>query len=45
VLNDLVVQLGKLTLPVLRECAKKLRLKTGTKKAEIIEAITVHFGL
>jgi len=39
------MQLGKLTLPVLRECAKKLRIKTGTKKADIIDAINDHYGL
>lgn len=38
-------RLGKLTLPVLRECAKKLQIKTGTKKADIIDAIAAHFGL
>jgi len=44
---DVVVQLGKLTVNVLKECAKKLKLKVAatTKKADLIDAISDHFGL
>lgn len=39
-------RLSKLTVPQLKECINKLRLKTlGTKKADLIDAISDHFGL
>ncbi|CAH1785312.1 unnamed protein product [Owenia fusiformis] len=39
-------KLGKLTVPVLKEAVKNLKIKTtGTKKADLIDAITDHFDL
>ncbi|ESN99570.1 hypothetical protein HELRODRAFT_192857 [Helobdella robusta] len=39
-------KLNRLTVPILKECIKKLNIKsTGTKKAELIEAINEHFGI
>ena len=41
-----MLQLGKLTVPVLKDHIKKLKIKTGaTKKADLIDAINSHFGL
>lgn len=39
-------RLGKLTVPMLKEFVKKLQIKSaGTKKADLIDAISDHFGL
>lgn len=39
-------RLGKLTVPMLKEFVKKLNIKSaGTKKADLIDAISDHFGL
>lgn len=39
-------RLNKLTVPVLRDCIKKLHIRcTGTKKADLIDAIQSHFGV
>jgi ATP-dependent DNA helicase 2 subunit 1 len=39
-------RLNKLTVSQLKECAKKLKIKSaGTKKADLIDAISDHFGL
>ena len=39
-------QLGKLTVPILKDLAKTAKVKTtGTKKADLIDAINAHYGL
>lgn len=39
-------QLNKLTVPVLKECIKKAKIKTAaTKKADLITAINDHYGI
>ena len=40
------LQQGKLTVAVLKEIVKKEKISTsGTKKADLIDAINDHFGL
>lgn len=39
------LQLSKLTVPVLKEFVKQAGIKCGTKKADLVEAITDHFGV
>ena len=42
----LVFQLGKMTVAVLKECAKKAKIRvSGTRKQDIIECINEHFGI
>lgn len=42
----LVLQLGKLTVPVLREFIKREKIQaSGTRKADLIDAINDHFGV
>lgn len=38
-------KLSKLTVPVLKDFVKSSNIKSGTKKAELIEAINQHFGI
>ena len=40
-----ILQLTKLTVPVLKEFVKQAGIKCGTKKADLVEAIKKHFGV
>lgn len=40
-----VLQLSKLTVPVLKGFVKQAGIKCGTKKADLVEAIKEHFGV
>ena len=40
-----ILQLTKLTVPVLKEFVKQAGIKCGTKKADLVEAIKEHFGV
>lgn len=44
--GNIFFQLGKLTVAVLKEIVKKEKITaSGTKKADLIDAINDHFGV